>query len=164
MNHAERYTEFLNCCRTKQIRRIYLADANMVYFPGDGDFGCIVLEFEDCMYLVTNPVQYEFDDDGAGELYVQRIEKLEDACNIIAGMEIYKVLAFENGGCTFVAELEDEYGYFWSMEWETEHYFLFLSAATDIPIIIVAACRDEWIRTGICPDGRPLRGTYSAPF
>lgn len=149
MIHQEQFEEFLHCCKTQSIKKIHLADVDLIVFPYSGDFGGIVIEFENEMYLLTSKYQVDIGDETIDEFCVTAMASLSDMPDEIKKYGIYKTLSFQENEAAFVTELVDERGYFCGLELKTKHYFLFLNVST--PIIIVCAAEDEDLKYFLCP-------------
>lgn len=123
MNNPEQFTEFLTHCKLEKIKRLYLADLYMIVNDSSSDFGSIVIEFEDCMYLLTSKYQHCIDEE-INEFRVQKIKSLTDIPHEITDGDIYMTISPKE--ISFVTEMVDEDGYFNGLELKMEDFYLFL--------------------------------------
>lgn len=54
MNNQEQFAEFLHCCREQRVKRIHLAEPCLIVNSSAGDFGSILIEFEQSNYFITS--------------------------------------------------------------------------------------------------------------
>lgn len=146
MNNQEQFTEFLHCCREQRVKRIHLAEPSLIVNSSAGDFGSILIEFEQSNYFITSkylPRQPE--DEEIDEFCVKQYECLADLKDDdLLETDIYKTLSSEDAPISFLAEMVDAEGFFNGMEWTYGADYLFFLAFC--PAIAVFAGADEELK------------------
>lgn len=146
MNNQEQFTEFLHCCREQRVKRIHLAEPSLIVNSSAGDFGSILIEFEQSNYFITSkylPRQPE--DEEIDEFCVKQYECLADLKDDdLLETDIYKTLSSEDAPISFLAEMVDAEGFFNGMEWTYGTGYLFFLVSC--PAIAVFAGADEELK------------------
>ena len=146
MNNQEQFAEFLYCCREQRVKRIHLAEPCLIVTSSAGDFGSILIEFEQSNYFITSKyLTHQLEDEEIDEFCVKQYERLADLKNDdLLEADIYKTLSSEDATISFLTEMVDAEGFFNGMEWTygTDYLFFLVSC----PIIIVSARVDEELK------------------
>lgn len=155
MNNSADFHEFFCYCKTKRIVSIQLAEANLIANPASGDFGSIVVEFQDCVFFITakgweNALT---DDDPINEFCIQRFKSLDDISDEITKNDVYTTISGEDSAIRFLAELVDAQGYFSGMELKVHDFYLFI--LVDCPCIVVTASYNEELKYFLYPHQFP---------
>lgn len=146
MNNQEQFAEFLYCCREQRVKRIHLTEPCLIVNSSAGDFGSILIEFEQSSYFITSRcLPHQPEDEEIDEFCVKQYKSLDDLKddNLLEA-DIYKTLSGEDAPISFLAEMVDAEGFFNGMEWTygTDYLFFLVSC----PIIIVSARADEELK------------------
>lgn len=106
MNNQEQFAEFLHCCREQRVKRIHLAEPCLIVNSSAGDFGSILIEFEQSSYFVTSKyLPHQPEDEEIDEFCVRQYECLADLKDDdLLEADIYKTLSSENAPISFLAE------------------------------------------------------------
>ena len=146
MNNQEQFAEFLHCCRERRVKRIHLAEPCLIVNSSAGDFGSILIEFEQSSYFITSKyLPHQPEDEEIDEFCVKQYERLADLKDDdLLETDIYKTLSSEDAPISFLAEMVDAEGFFNGMEWTygTGHLFFLVSC----PAIAVFAGADEELK------------------
>ena len=146
MNNQEQFAEFLHCCREQRVKRIHLAEPCLIVNSSAGDFGSILIEFEQSNYFITSKyLPHQLEDEEIDEFCVKQYERLADLKNDdLLEADIYKTLSSEDAPILFLAEMVDAEGFFNGMEWTygTDYLFFLVSC----PAIAVFAGADEELK------------------
>ena len=79
MNNQEQFAEFLHCCRKQRVKRIHLAEPCLIVNSSAGDFGSILIEFEQSNYFITSKyLPHQPEDEEIDEFCVKQYERLDD--------------------------------------------------------------------------------------
>lgn len=82
MNNQEQFAEFLYCCREQRVKRIHLAEPCLIVNSSAGDFGSILIEFEQSNYFITSKyLPHQLEDEEIDEFCVKQYERLADLKN-----------------------------------------------------------------------------------
>ena len=146
MNNQEQFAEFLHCCREQRVKRIHLAEPCLIVNSSAGDFGSILVEFEQSNYFITSKyLPHQPEDEEIDEFCVRQYECLADLKDDdLLEADIYKTLSSEDAPISFLAEMVDTEGFFNGMEWTYGTDYLFFLASC--PIITVSARADEELK------------------
>ena len=129
MNNQEQFAEFLHCCREQRVKRIHLAEPCLIVNSSAGDFGSILIEFEQSNYFITSKcLPHQPEDEEIDEFCVRQYECLADLKDDdLLEADIYKTLSSEDAPISFLAEMVDAKGFFNGMEWTygTDYLFFF---------------------------------------
>ena len=119
MNNQEQFAEFLHCCREQRVKRIHLAEPCLIVNSSAGDFGSILIEFEQSNYFITSKyLPHQPEDEEIDEFCVRQYEYLADLKDDdLLETDIYKTLSSEDAPISFLAEMVDAEGFFNGMEW-----------------------------------------------
>lgn len=112
MNNQEQFAEFLHCCREQRVKRIHLAEPCLIVNSSAGDFGSILIEFEQSNYFITSKyLPHQLEDEEIDEFCVKQYERLADLKNDdLLEADIYKTLSSEDATISFLTEMVDARG------------------------------------------------------
>ena len=146
MNNQEQFAEFLQCCREQRVKRIHLAEPCLIVNSSAGDFGSILIEFEQSNYFITSKVlPHQPEDEETDEFCVKQYECLADLkADDLSEADIYKTLSSEDAPISFLTEMVDAKGFFNGMEWKYGSDYLFFLVFC--PVIAVFARADEELK------------------
>ena len=146
MNNREQFAEFLRCCREQHAKRIHLAEPCLIVNPLAGDFGSILIEFEQSSYFITSKyLPHKPGDEEIDEFCVKKYEHLDDLKNDgLLEADIYKTLSGDDVPISFLTKMLDTDGHFNGMEWKYGPSYLFFLVSC--PAIAVFARADEELK------------------
>lgn len=143
MKNKERFDEFLNCCKTEQIKHIYLTDVSLIANRLSADFGSVIFEFgEKSFILKSRP--WSGTEEESNEFQIDRIGSITKL-----DLNIYKTISFDKDGIVFVSELTDENGYFDGLELKTDGLFFFILASEHE--VTVTVSKSDYLKYELYP-------------
>lgn len=142
-NSQEQFAEFLRCCREQRVKRIHLAEPCLIINPLAGDFGSVLIEFEQSSYFITSKyLPHRPEDDEIDELCVKKYKRIDDLReDDLTEADIYKTLSGDDVFLSFLTEMEDADGYLNGLEWKCGSGYLFFIVSC--PSIIVSTAANE---------------------